>query len=75
MRRYMLDANISSYIMKRSNQVVLRRLQKLAVDDVCISVISKSELRYGIELSSRRKQDEAALSAFLAYVEVLDFPD
>jgi hypothetical protein len=39
MRRYMLDTDISSYIMKRSNQVVLRRRQKHAVDDIC-SVIS-----------------------------------
>jgi tRNA(fMet)-specific endonuclease VapC len=42
---------------------------------VCISVITKSELLYGVELSPRRPQDEAALSAFLRYVEVLDFLD
>jgi tRNA(fMet)-specific endonuclease VapC len=42
---------------------------------VCISVITKSELLFGVELSPRRQQDEVALSAFLRYVEVLDFPD
>jgi tRNA(fMet)-specific endonuclease VapC len=30
---------------------------------------------FGVEVSPRRQQDEAALSAFLGYVEVLDFPD
>jgi tRNA(fMet)-specific endonuclease VapC len=45
------------------------------VSDVCISVITKSELLFGVELSPRRGQDEVALNAFLAYVEVLDFPD
>src|SRR5258707_4902014 len=75
MPRYMLDTDTSSYIMKRSNDTVLRKLQKVAVNDVCISVITKSELLYGIEISPRRKQDEAALSAFLSYVEVLDFGD
>jgi tRNA(fMet)-specific endonuclease VapC len=75
MPRYMLDTDTCSYIMKRSNQAVLKRLQKVPVHDVCISVITKSELLFGVELSPRRHQDEAALSAFLRYVEVLDFPD
>jgi tRNA(fMet)-specific endonuclease VapC len=75
MPRYMLDTGTCSYIMKRANDLVLRRLQKVPVDDVCISVITKSELLFGIETSPRRQQDEAALEAFLRYVEVLDFPD
>jgi tRNA(fMet)-specific endonuclease VapC len=75
MPRYMLDTNICSYIMKRSHPVLLKRLQKTPVSDVCISAITKAELLYGVEVSPRRQQDEAALSAFLRYVEVLDFPD
>jgi tRNA(fMet)-specific endonuclease VapC len=75
MPQYMLDTDTCSYIMKRSNQAVLKRLQQLAVSDVCISVISKAELMYGVELSPRRPQDEMALNAFLRHVEVLEFPD
>jgi len=75
MPRYMLDTDICSYIMKRSNAAVLKRLQKTPVSDVCISAITKSELLFGVELSPRRQQDESALNAFLSYVEVLDFPD
>ncbi|HEY4902015.1 MAG TPA: type II toxin-antitoxin system VapC family toxin [Candidatus Sulfotelmatobacter sp.] len=75
MPRYMLDTDTCSYIMKRSNQAVLKRLRKTPVSDVCISVITKSELLYGVEVSPRRQQDEAALAAFLHHVEVLDFPD
>jgi tRNA(fMet)-specific endonuclease VapC len=75
MPRYMLDTDTCSYIMKRSSDAVLKRLQTVPVSDVCISVISKSELLFGVEVSPRRRQDEAALSAFLGYVEVLDFPD
>lgn len=72
---YMLDTDTCSYVMKRSNDKVLKRLQKIPVSDVCISVISKSELLFGVEVSPRRQQDELALSAFLGYVEVLDFSD
>ena len=45
------------------------------MSDVCISVITKAELLFGVEKSPRRPHDEAALGAFLAYVEVLDFLD
>jgi len=75
MLRYMLDTVICSYVMKRSNDLLLKRLQRVPVSDVCVSVITKSELLYGVEVSPRRRQDETALNAFLNYVEVLDFPD
>ena len=61
--RYMLDTHTCSYIMKRSNQAVLNRLQALAVTDVCISVITKSELLYGVDVSPRQAQDATALKA------------
>jgi len=75
MPRYMLDTDTCSYIMKRSNDSVLKRLSTLPVSDVCISVITKSELLFGVEVSPRRRQDAAALGAFLHYIQILDFPD
>lgn len=75
MSRYMLDTDTCSYIMRRSYDAVLRRLEQIPVGDVCISVITKAELLFGVEVSPRRRQDEAAVSAFLSYIEVLDFPD
>lgn len=70
---FMLDTDISSYIMKRSNEAVLQRLRNTAVGEVCISVVTLAELRYGVEMSPRTLQDRAALEAFLRHVEVLDF--
>jgi tRNA(fMet)-specific endonuclease VapC len=75
MARYMLDTDTCSYIMKRSNPTVLKRLRAIPVTDVSISVISKSELLYGVEVSPRRMQDATALKAFLPHVEVLEFRD
>ena len=75
MPRYMLDTDTCSYIMKRSNDAVLKRLSTVPVSDVCISVITKSELLFGVEVSPRRRQDAAALGAFLNYMRILDFPD
>ena len=72
MPRFMLDTDTCSYVMKRSHPVVLKRLQAVAVSDVCMSVVTKAELLYGVEVSPRRNQDAAALAAFLPYVEALD---
>ena len=73
MPRFMLDTDTCSYIMKRSSPAVLKRLRTVAVTDVCMSMITKAELLYGVEVSPRRAQDAAALAAFLPYVEALDF--
>jgi tRNA(fMet)-specific endonuclease VapC len=75
MAEYMLDTDISSYIMKRSHDAVLRKLQKVQIGVVCISVITKSELLFGVAVSPRQQQDHAALDEYLRHVEVLDFPD
>ena len=71
MPRFMLDTDTCSYIMKRSHPLVLKRLQSVLVGDVCMSVVTKAELLYGVEVSPRRAQDAAALAAFLPYVEAV----
>jgi tRNA(fMet)-specific endonuclease VapC len=72
MPRFMLDTDTCSYIMRRSHPQVIKRLQSVPVGDVCLSVVTKAELLYGVEVSPRRAQDSAALAAFLPYVEALD---
>jgi tRNA(fMet)-specific endonuclease VapC len=71
----MLDTDICSYLMKRSSPALLRRLRHVAIGDVCMSVVTKAELLYGVEVSPRRADNEAALALLLRHVEVLDFPD
>jgi tRNA(fMet)-specific endonuclease VapC len=73
MPRYMLDTDTCSYIMKRSHDSLAKRLQRVPVGDVCISIITKSELLFGVEVSPRKQHDEVALNAFLRYTQVLDF--
>ena len=75
MPRFMLDTDMCSYIMKGTSDVLLKHLQKVAPSDISISAITKSELLYGVEVSPRQQQNQAALDSFLQYVEVLDFPE
>ena len=75
MPRFMLDTDTCAYIMKRSHPLVLKRLQRVPVGDVCMSVVTKAELLYGVAVSPRHAQDAAALAAFLPYVEALDLDE
>jgi len=74
MLHYMLDTDISSYIMKGSEPSVMKRLASVPVGDVSISAISKAELMFGVEISPRQAQDSARLDVFLRHMVVLDFP-
>jgi tRNA(fMet)-specific endonuclease VapC len=74
MLSYMLDTDISSYIMNQASVAASARLQALAVGDVCISAITRSELEFGVEVSPRRQRDESSLEIFLRHIEVLDYP-
>jgi tRNA(fMet)-specific endonuclease VapC len=74
MPRYMLDTDISSYVMNQLVPAVLRRLQAVAVNDVCVSAITRSELEYGVAVSPRRDRDQRNLDVFLQHIQVLDYP-
>ncbi len=72
---YMLDTDICSCVMKRSSPVLLERLARAPVPDVCMSVVTKAELLYGVRISPHHTRDAEALRGLLTYVEVLDFPE
>lgn len=71
---YMLDTDISSYIMKRASRPLLEKLRTVPASDLCISAVTKSELMFGVEISPRRSKDQAAIEEYLLYVQALDYP-
>lgn len=71
---YLLDTNICIYIIKASPESVKKRFQRCARGDVGISSISVSELMFGVARSARPEQNRKALAAFLAPLELLDYP-
>jgi tRNA(fMet)-specific endonuclease VapC len=72
---YMLDTDICSYVMRRSSQTLIERLAAVAVADVCMSVVTKAELLFGVRVSPHPAKDDGALRGLLTYVEVLNFPE
>ena len=71
--RYLLDTNICIYLMKRQPPEVTARFATLAFGDVGMSSITLAELRFGVEVSPRRRQDEAALDDLLQDVMAMPF--
>ncbi|TAM12655.1 MAG: type II toxin-antitoxin system VapC family toxin [Nevskiaceae bacterium] len=46
--RYMLDTNIVSYLLRGSSPRLELHLRRERVDALCISAITRAELRYGV---------------------------
>jgi tRNA(fMet)-specific endonuclease VapC len=72
--RYMLDTDTCISLLKARPEKITRKLSRLPVEDVGISSVVSAELWYGVALSEKKKQNEAALRDFLGFVNVLDWP-
>ena len=70
---YMLDTNICIYAIKQKPESVLKRLQKVNPEDICISSVTYAELVHGVEKSMAVEKNRLALSLLLANIEILDF--
>jgi tRNA(fMet)-specific endonuclease VapC len=45
---YLLDTDITSYLLRGRSPEIERRLAALPPSDVCISVVTRAELQYGL---------------------------
>ena len=71
--KYLLDTNICIYIIKQRPKKVFDRFRKLVVGDIGISAITYAELEYGVANSQAPDRNRAALTEFLAPLELMDF--
>jgi tRNA(fMet)-specific endonuclease VapC len=72
--RYMLDTNTCIGLIKQRPEKICDRLSGVEVGAVAISSVVAAELWYGVALSQKKKQNEAALTDFLDFVTVQDWP-
>src|SRR5215471_8636975 len=66
----MLDTNTASYVIKGNTPAIDARLRKLDVMQVCISAITRVELRFGVRLSGATRL-AAEVERFLSGVHTL----
>ena len=72
MLQYMLDTDISIYVIKYYPPQLGTRFVSLSAQ-LCISSITLGELHYGAEKSARRLDNLQAVENFVARLEVLAF--
>ena len=74
MTRYMLDTNTCILLIKHRPKALYDRISVLPLENLAVSSIAIAELWYGVSLSQKKRNNEAALRDFLDYVDVLDWP-
>lgn len=70
MKRYLLDTNIVSHLIK-DHPVVSQRIVKMPMASLCISVITEAELYYGLAKRPEAKRLHLVVEEFLKRVDVL----
>lgn len=70
MRRYMLDTNTVSHLLKE-HPAVVRRLLAAPIASLCISSITEGELLFGLARHPDAKRLHLAVREFLRRVDVL----
>ena len=73
MTGFMLDTDISSYIIKRRPASLAEKFQKHA-DSLCVSVMTAAELRFGAQKAGR-PQLAALVEGYLERLAILDWTD
>jgi tRNA(fMet)-specific endonuclease VapC len=72
--KYLLDTDICIYFIRKKPMAILQRLEKLRFGDAGISVITFSELSFGVENSSDPEANRQLLLEFVAPLEILEYP-
>ena len=70
---YMLDTDTCAFILRRSSQALLNRIQAVPLERQVMSMVTLAELLYGVQLSSRKKDNKAAVDALTRHLAVIDW--
>ena len=71
--KYMLDTNIASYLIKGNSPHLENHIRTIPVEQVCISVITQAELRYGLARLPHATHLAQQVEHFLQGITVLDW--
>jgi tRNA(fMet)-specific endonuclease VapC len=70
---YMLDTDITSYLIKGKSPAIEERLKILAPSAVCISAVTRAELQYGLKRLPTDHRLHLAVHRFLKIVRALSW--
>lgn len=70
-KRFMLDTNTASYIIKGEPAIVRKRLRNVPMAKVCISAITEAELLRGVAKKPDARHLPVAVKEFLLRVDIV----
>ena len=70
-RRYLLDTNTASYIIKGSHPPVDRRLARVPMERIAISTVTEGELRFGAARRPEATRLHSLIADFVLRVTIL----
>jgi tRNA(fMet)-specific endonuclease VapC len=68
---HMLDTDICSYIIRKPSAEIQAKLSALVPEDICLSVITRAELIYGLKRLPQNHRLHLEVRRFLRLVRVL----
>lgn len=68
---YLLGTNTASYVIKGNFPQVRRRLLRVPIADISLSVITEAELRFGVARKPEAMRLNEGVESFLLHVNVL----
>lgn len=71
----MLDTDIASYVIKGKSPTVDSHLSKVAVGHVCISAVTRAELRFGVRRLPKAHRLGAEVERFLSGIRTLPWDE
>ena len=70
---FLLDTDICIYLINKRPPSVISRFKQYQPGDIGISVVTVSELEYGVAKSVRQEENQQRLEAFLAPFDLLSY--
>ena len=71
---YMLDTDTCAFVLRRTSDALLARIQAVPVLQQVMSVVTYAELLYGVQVSSKKKANQAAVEALARHLAILEWP-
>lgn len=70
---YMLDTDTCAFVLRRASEALLQRIQSVPLRQQVMSVVTYADLLYGVQQSSRKKTNQAAVEALVRHLTVIDW--
>jgi len=70
---YLLDTDTCAFILRGSSPTLLARIQSVPLAQQAISMVTLAELLYGVQVSTRKKENRAAVDALVLHLMVMEW--